>query len=100
MKAGANVDAKDVNSYTALHESADDGHLDVVQTLLKTGANVDAKSLGCVTALSWAKNNNHAEVAAILQRACRIRIRGSRPESVLVELGRKPQRHLCMSRGD
>jgi hypothetical protein len=78
LKAGANVDAKDVYSKTSLTLAAHQGHLDVVQALLKAGAKVDekdvnsytalheaayeghidAKGWGGVTALSWAKISN------------------------------------------
>ena len=41
---GADVNAKDDNGLTPLHWSAREGHLEVVQALIKSGSNFDGLS--------------------------------------------------------
>ena len=69
LKAGADVDAKDVYSSTSLTLSAHQGHFDVVQALLKAGADVDAKDVNSYTALHGAAYDGHLDVVQALLKA-------------------------------
>ena len=44
IDAGADIQKKGQFGYTALHAAAQNGHLDVVQTLVKYGASVNCKN--------------------------------------------------------
>jgi ankyrin repeat protein len=46
LKKGADIEAKDKDEWTALHEAAQNGHEAVVQLLLKKGAHIEAKGQG------------------------------------------------------
>ena len=45
MEKGADVNLKDDEHHTPLHLSSEEGHNDVVKTLIEAGANVDVKNL-------------------------------------------------------
>ncbi|QJT96625.1 ankyrin repeat domain-containing protein [Wolbachia endosymbiont of Diaphorina citri] len=46
VKKGANVNAKDVEGYTALHLAVTEKRLEIVRELIKSGANVNAEEYG------------------------------------------------------
>jgi ankyrin repeat protein len=54
LKAGANVDLKDINGWTPLMFSSQFGHIDIVQELLNKKADVNLQNKGGWTALMWA----------------------------------------------
>ena len=64
--SGCLVDAKGHDSYTALHYSCRNGHVDVVRTLVKHKANVNAKSDSGDTPLTLATRNKHYNVVHVL----------------------------------
>ena len=67
IKKGADVNAKDKNSSTALMAVSQNGHREIVQLLLDKGADVNAKRTdGGVTALMIASQNGHQEVVQSL----------------------------------
>lgn len=47
---------------TPLMESAQEGHLDIVKSLICMGANVEAKNASDETSLHFAAENGHVEV--------------------------------------
>jgi len=49
-----------------LIRAAEDGRLDLVQSLLQAGASPNAKSDGDVTVLMWAAARGHVEVVKVL----------------------------------
>lgn len=69
LSAGANIEARANDDWTALTVAAREGHADVVRVLLKHGAAVNAKEGGGHTALFWATKYNRTEVIALLKAA-------------------------------
>jgi len=63
IEEGANVNAKNRWSETALHYAAERGHKEAVELLIATGADINA---GLIEALQYAIENGHTEVAIIL----------------------------------
>ena len=60
LKAGANVNAKNLDGETALHYAARKGHAAAIEVLLKAGANVNAKDKDGFKVLHYAEANGHA----------------------------------------
>jgi ankyrin repeat protein len=57
LEYGADVNAKTRDGLTALHLSAQNGHLEIVKLLLEHGADVNSETV--VIALEKAKRNGH-----------------------------------------
>ena len=69
IKSGANVDARDNQSYTLLMIAARDGWHDVVDLLIRFGANLDFKSVSGKTALMFAAEYNYYDALKLLINA-------------------------------
>ena len=69
LAAGADVDAKDEDGWTALHYAATRGHTAVVELLLAAGADVNAQSNAGGTALHYAAFYGHSAVVELLLAA-------------------------------
>lgn len=69
IKAGANVDAKNNQSYTLLMIAARDGWHDVVDLLICFGAKLDFKSVSGKTALMFAAEYNYYDSLKLLINA-------------------------------
>ena len=54
---------------TALIAASENGHLAIVEILLKNKADLNAKSNGALTALMLASERGHKEIAEILKKA-------------------------------
>ena len=67
-QVGAAIDARDNDGSTAVHYAANDGRLDVVQTLLQLGARGDFVNTDGLTALDLARYNGHEDVATFLDQ--------------------------------
>ena len=66
---GVNVNAPDkATGLTALMVAVQEGHREIVETLLKAGAELDAKTGDGKTALDFAREKGHQDVAALLKR--------------------------------
>jgi len=65
---GANVDATDSRSNTALHRAAYFGRKDVVAVLLKHGAGVNAQNKAGFTALRMAEEENQTQTVELLRQ--------------------------------
>ena len=63
---GADVDAKSNRGWTALHEAALYGHVDVAKFLIAKGADVDARDIYGWTALHVAAGNERVEITEVL----------------------------------
>jgi len=63
---GADVDAKDSDGWTPLHNAALKGHKEIVELLIAKGADVNAKGRSGWTPLHFAANGGHREVAKLL----------------------------------
>ncbi|KAL6841834.1 hypothetical protein ACP4OV_028346 [Aristida adscensionis] len=66
FSAGVSLDSADSQGRTALHMASANGHLTVVEYLIKNGANVNATNLEKNTPLHWACLNGHIEVIKAL----------------------------------
>jgi ankyrin repeat protein len=84
IEEGAEVTAKDLYSYTALHLAADNGNMTVVKLLLENRADVDAKEEDNWTALHLAAQNGHeAVVELLLERGADVTARSTIGSTVL-----------------
>jgi ankyrin repeat protein len=66
---GLNIEAADVDGWTALHYAANQNHEALVRALLDEGANINAKDELKRTPLHLAAVAGHAETAEVLLRA-------------------------------
>jgi hypothetical protein len=80
LREGANVNTRDEDGLTPLHNAAANGHLDVVKLLLEKGADPALRSNGDWTPLDIARALGHAEVVKVLETFL-----GSTPSIVSVE---------------
>jgi len=69
LGAGADVESKDNWGWTPLSLAAGNGHLEVVEFLVKEGgADVESKDLSQMTPLSYAASNGHLAIVKFLVR--------------------------------
>ena len=66
LEAGANINAKDSDGWTALMRASRNGYKAIVKTLLDKGADVNAKDKEGGTALMWATFKNRTAIVKIL----------------------------------
>lgn len=66
LDAGANVDAKDVQEYTSLHEASIRGHENMVALLLRAGAHINARIYRGNTALHLASWKGYKNIVRLL----------------------------------
>ena len=66
LDAGADINAADVFSQTALHLAALHGHKDVVQLLIDRGAEVNPTDNSGATPMNYARSKGHKGVAMLL----------------------------------
>ena len=64
---GVDVNTRDEDGKTLLHQAVGRGHLDVVELLLRNGADANAKDDSGKTPLKWAVERNHKDVADLLR---------------------------------
>lgn len=69
LHSGADPDLSDSDGYTALHIAAENGHADIVSSLIGANCDLDVLTLSGRTALHLAAENNHFEVVERLLRA-------------------------------
>lgn len=63
---GADVQAEDLDNWSALLNAAKNGHTDVVRLLVDHGADIEHRDMGGWTSLMWASYYGHTEIAAFL----------------------------------
>jgi len=66
VKAGANVNTKDVNRLSPLHLSAQDGYKDITEFLLQNGANINVTDSENCTPLHNAVSFERVEIVKLL----------------------------------
>ncbi|XP_049770021.1 uncharacterized abhydrolase domain-containing protein DDB_G0269086-like isoform X2 [Schistocerca cancellata] len=66
LAAGANVEARDEDMWTALHWAAVRGHENVVRCLVEGGADVESRDSRRNTPMHWAAYRGHAAVVRLL----------------------------------
>ncbi len=69
IKAGANVNAKEENGYTALVFAASQGEVKIINTLINAGADLNTKDPYGRTALAYAVDFQHYDAAKFLIKA-------------------------------
>ncbi len=87
VAAGAEINAKTYNSYTALHYAAAHGHLETVKYLVGHGADATIKADGNPgpTALDEARKSEHADIVRFLEESAAgkvvvLRLKAAPPE--------------------
>ena len=64
---GANVNARDIDGWTPLHQAAENGHVEMARLLVsELGADVNARDCSGWTPLHLAAENGHVEMARLL----------------------------------
>lgn len=66
LNFGADVNAEDLDNWSALLCAAKDGHAEVVNRLLDAGADLEHRDMGGWTALLWACYKGRTETATLL----------------------------------
>ncbi|KAH8271586.1 hypothetical protein KR018_010142 [Drosophila ironensis] len=66
LARGADVQAEDLDNWTALLCASRNGHFDVVQLLLDHGAEIEHRDMGGWTSLMWAAYRGHTELVRLL----------------------------------
>jgi len=69
LTAGADIDALTPNLSDALMLAARNGHIDVVQRLLKTPINLDRRNDREMTAEGWARSKGNTKIADLIAEA-------------------------------
>ncbi len=68
IEAGADVNHKQWEGFTVLHDAARQGDLDLVRFLIKRGADVKARTIRGETPVLSAQSHGHPEIAAELEK--------------------------------
>lgn len=63
---GADVQAEDMDNWTALLNASKHGHTDIVELLVEHGADIEHRDMGGWTALMWAAYRGHSDIVAYL----------------------------------
>ncbi len=66
LAAGADVNARALSDFTALHCAARDGHIRAAELLLAHGADVNARTVSGQTPLHFAVRRGHDDIVALL----------------------------------
>ena len=66
MEFGADLSARDMDSWTPLHSASSMGHVNVVRILMESNADASAQDLDNWTPLLWASSMGHVDVARML----------------------------------
>ena len=68
IENGAEVNARDDDSWTPLSRASMNGHTEVASLLIGKGADVDARDDDGLTPLMWASRSGQTKVAELLKR--------------------------------
>ena len=80
MQQGVNVNSTDIFGWTASMSAAFEGHVTVLQTLVKGGADLDIENSQGQTALSLAHEKHHAAVAHFIESFQRVGLAACQPK--------------------
>ena len=87
----ADINTKELNDFTPLHNAVGEGHLNVVKYLIENGSEIDAVTTGGRTALHMACYNGNKEIIEYLvSKGSEINIQeneGNTPTHILAQLG-------------
>ena len=67
LQNGGDINAVDKYKYTALHDAAWEGHVDIVKVLIQNGADVDAVDEDTQMTLHTSSGQGHQDVKVLLQ---------------------------------
>ncbi|HYA87080.1 MAG TPA: ankyrin repeat domain-containing protein [Nitrospirota bacterium] len=69
LQAGANINEKSDDGWTALHKAVfDQGKTAIVDLLMQSGIDVEAKNISGKTALNLAEEKGHREIARVIKK--------------------------------
>jgi ankyrin repeat protein len=84
LRQGGDVDSRDSNGATPLHQAAGKGHRDLAEDLLSHGASVRARDLSGWTPLHWAASRGRsATVSLLVARGANVNATTDRGETAL-----------------
>lgn len=63
---GADIQADDLDNWSALLSASKNGHTDVVHLLVEHGADIEHRDMGGWTSLMWGSYRGHSEIVAFL----------------------------------
>lgn len=66
LESGADINARGMTGYTAMHAASAQGHTRVVQMLLEAGADIKARRFDGYTAMQLASRRGHEKVVQML----------------------------------
>lgn len=66
LARGADIQAEDLDNWSALLCAAKNGHTDTVHLLVEHGANIEHRDMGGWTSLMWASYRGHSDIVAFL----------------------------------
>jgi ankyrin repeat protein/tetratricopeptide (TPR) repeat protein len=83
LARGGDINAKDENGWTLLHEAAHEGDIELVEMLLAKGADVNVKNDAGLTPLYYAVQENNATTELLLAKGADVGVRNASGQTVL-----------------
>ncbi len=97
IKAGADVNEKDISGWTALHYTASNGHVGTVEVLLKGGADVNAVDQCKRTPLHHAASNGCVDTVEVLLKTVEVLLKEGANVNAVDQCKRTPLHHAALN---